>query len=116
MKGIISAWGKILTGYQPNLSIEITRECPLACPGCFAYGGDHLGGDVTLRELRDLKALSSSPPCLRCSTRPVPAASASAIAVRRPPSKTASPCFNQRRYSNVNRRLPNTFAPDLQDP
>jgi hypothetical protein len=55
MKGIISAWGKILGGYQPNLSIEITRECPLACPGCYAYGGDHLGGDVTLRELRDFK-------------------------------------------------------------
>ena len=55
MKGIISAWGKILTGYQPNLSIEITRECPLTCPGCYAYGGDHLGGDVTLREIRDFK-------------------------------------------------------------
>ena len=55
MKGIISAWGKILTGRQPNLSIEITRECPLTCPGCYAYGGDHLGGDVTLRELRDYK-------------------------------------------------------------
>jgi len=49
MKGIISAWGQILTGYQPNLSFEITRECPLACPGCYAYGSDHLGGDVTLR-------------------------------------------------------------------
>ena len=55
MRGIISAWGKILMGYQPNLSIEITRECPLTCPGCYAYGGDHLGGDVTLRELRDFK-------------------------------------------------------------
>jgi sulfatase maturation enzyme AslB (radical SAM superfamily) len=55
MKGIIRAWGKILTGYQPNLSIEITRECPLTCPGCYAYGADHLGGDVTLRELQDFK-------------------------------------------------------------
>ena len=55
MKGIFSAWGKILTGHQPNLSIEITRECPLTCPGCYAYGGDHLGGGVTLRELRDYK-------------------------------------------------------------
>src|ERR1043166_5916768 len=52
MEGIIKAWGKILTGYQPNLSIEITRECPLTCPGCYAYGSDHLGGDVTLRELQ----------------------------------------------------------------
>lgn len=35
------------------LSIEITRECPLHCPGCYAYGSDHLGGDVTLRDLND---------------------------------------------------------------
>ena len=53
MEGIIRAWGKILAGYQPNLSIEITRECPLTCPGCYAYGGGHLGGDITLRELQD---------------------------------------------------------------
>lgn len=55
MKGIIGGWAKILSGRRPNLSIEITRECPLTCPGCYAYGGDHLGGDVTLRELRDFK-------------------------------------------------------------
>jgi MoaA/NifB/PqqE/SkfB family radical SAM enzyme len=55
MKGIIRAWGRILAGYQPNLSIEITRECPLTCPGCYAYGSDHLGGNVTLRELQDFK-------------------------------------------------------------
>ena len=55
MEGIIKAWGRILAGYQPNLSIEITRECPLTCPGCYAYGGDHLGGDVTLRQLQDFK-------------------------------------------------------------
>jgi MoaA/NifB/PqqE/SkfB family radical SAM enzyme len=35
------------------LSIEITRECPLHCPGCYAYGENHLGGGVTLRELND---------------------------------------------------------------
>jgi MoaA/NifB/PqqE/SkfB family radical SAM enzyme len=35
------------------LSIEITRECPLRCPGCYAYGDNHLGGEVTLRELSD---------------------------------------------------------------
>src|SRR5580765_6750786 len=55
MEGIITAWGKILRGYRPSLSIEITRECPLRCPGCYAYGDEHLGGDVTLRELRDFK-------------------------------------------------------------
>ncbi len=55
MNGVIRAWGKILGGYRPNLSIEITRECPLRCPGCYAYGDEHLGGGVTLRDVRDLK-------------------------------------------------------------
>jgi MoaA/NifB/PqqE/SkfB family radical SAM enzyme len=55
MDGIFSAWGRILTGYTPALSIEITRECPLRCPGCYAYGDDHLGGDLTLRQVRDFK-------------------------------------------------------------
>jgi organic radical activating enzyme len=53
MEGILGAWGRILAGYQPALSIEITRECPLRCPGCYAYGDEHLGGGVTLREVRD---------------------------------------------------------------
>ncbi len=35
------------------LSIEITRECPLSCPGCYAYGDAHLGGGVTLSQLND---------------------------------------------------------------
>ena len=52
---VVRAWGRILAGYPPNLSIEITRECPLQCPGCYAYGDDHLGGDVTLRGLADYK-------------------------------------------------------------
>jgi MoaA/NifB/PqqE/SkfB family radical SAM enzyme len=55
MEGIVRAWGKILAGYRPNLSIEITRECPLRCPGCYAYGDDHLGGSATLRDLADRK-------------------------------------------------------------
>jgi MoaA/NifB/PqqE/SkfB family radical SAM enzyme len=52
---IVKAWGLILRGYRPNLSIEITRECPLRCPGCYAYGDEHLGGDVVLRQLADYK-------------------------------------------------------------
>jgi MoaA/NifB/PqqE/SkfB family radical SAM enzyme len=52
---VIQAWGRILAGYRPNLSIEITRECPLRCPGCYAYGDEHLGGGVTLRGLTDYK-------------------------------------------------------------
>ena len=52
---IVRAWGKILKGERPSLSIEITRECPLRCPGCYAYDDAHLGGGVTLRDLRDRK-------------------------------------------------------------
>jgi len=50
-----SAWWRILNGHVPLMSIEITRECPLACPGCYAYGENHLGGETTLRQLSDLR-------------------------------------------------------------
>ena len=53
MKAVFSAWGRILAGYRPALAIEITRECPLRCPGCYAYSPEHLGGEVTLRQLHD---------------------------------------------------------------
>lgn len=52
---VVRAWGRILSGHRPNISIEITKECPLRCPGCYAYGDDHLGGGVTLRSLSDFK-------------------------------------------------------------
>ncbi|PYV29775.1 MAG: radical SAM protein, partial [Acidobacteria bacterium] len=52
---ILQAWGKILAGRFPSLSIEVTRECPLSCPGCYAYGNDHLGGALVLRGVRDFK-------------------------------------------------------------
>jgi len=55
MDWILPSWGRVLTGYAPALSIEITRECPLQCPGCYAYGEDHLGGELTLRQVRDFK-------------------------------------------------------------
>lgn len=55
MEGVFGAWGRILTGRHPSLAIEITRECPLRCPGCYAYGADHLGGVTTLRQVRDYK-------------------------------------------------------------
>lgn len=55
MEGLFAAWGRILAGRPPALSIEITRECPLRCPGCYAYGDDHLGGELTLRDVRDFK-------------------------------------------------------------
>jgi MoaA/NifB/PqqE/SkfB family radical SAM enzyme len=53
--GVFAGWGRILAGYHPNLSIEITRECPLRCPGCYAYGDEHLGGGVVLRQMADYK-------------------------------------------------------------
>jgi MoaA/NifB/PqqE/SkfB family radical SAM enzyme len=52
---LIQSWGKILGGKIPILSIEITRECPLHCPGCYAYGDDHLGGETLLKDVRDFK-------------------------------------------------------------
>lgn len=54
-KEILPAWGRILRGYYPALSIEITRECPLRCPGCYAYETQHLGPLGPLRTLTDYK-------------------------------------------------------------
>ena len=51
---VIRAWGKILRGRRPFLSLEITRECPLRCPGCYAYEVAHLGTAGPLRQLGDL--------------------------------------------------------------
>ena len=55
---LMQSWGKIFRGKSPLLSIEITRECPLSCPGCYAYGESHLGGETTLTR------------CFRFSRRP----------------------------------------------
>ncbi len=52
---VLAAWLRILSGRSPLISIEITRECPLSCPGCYAYNDAHLGGAVTLRELSDFR-------------------------------------------------------------
>jgi MoaA/NifB/PqqE/SkfB family radical SAM enzyme len=52
---VIRSWGRILTGKYPSLSIEITRECPLRCPGCYAYEDDHLRSLGSLRDLSDYK-------------------------------------------------------------
>jgi MoaA/NifB/PqqE/SkfB family radical SAM enzyme len=50
---VLRAWGKILQGKRPSLSIEITRECPLRCPGCYAYEDGHPGDGLNLRQLID---------------------------------------------------------------
>jgi MoaA/NifB/PqqE/SkfB family radical SAM enzyme len=55
MGELMAGWGHILSGRPPMLSIEITRECPLRCPGCYAYGDTHLGGERTLRDLSDFR-------------------------------------------------------------
>src|SRR5580658_9408455 len=52
---IFTAWGRILTGRVPLLSIEITRECPLSCPGCYAYGDTHLGNGTRLTDVSDFR-------------------------------------------------------------
>lgn len=52
---VVRAWGRILSGRQPSLSIEVTRECPLRCPGCYAYEEGHLGEAGPLRSLADYK-------------------------------------------------------------
>jgi MoaA/NifB/PqqE/SkfB family radical SAM enzyme len=54
-RDLVRAWWRVLSGSVPLLSIEITRECPLSCPGCYAYGESHLGNGITLRELHDLR-------------------------------------------------------------
>lgn len=52
---LFRAWGRILAGARPTLSIELTRECPLRCPGCYAYEDAHLGEAGPLRSLADFR-------------------------------------------------------------
>ena len=54
IKPVLQTWGRVLTGRVPTLSIEITRECPLRCPGCYAYEENHLGGKG-LRSVADFE-------------------------------------------------------------
>ncbi|HEV2272630.1 MAG TPA: radical SAM protein [Acidobacteriaceae bacterium] len=52
---VVHAWASILAGRAPSLSIEITKECPLRCPGCYAFDDAHLGSGTQLRQLSDFK-------------------------------------------------------------
>ncbi|HVN79161.1 MAG TPA: radical SAM protein, partial [Terriglobia bacterium] len=54
-KDAFRAWASILRGHRPLLSIEITSECPLRCPGCYAYEPGHLGGLGSLRTSVDFQ-------------------------------------------------------------
>ena len=49
----IPAWGRILRGFRPFLSIEITKECPLKCPGCYAYEPGHLNDGRSIVSLTE---------------------------------------------------------------
>ncbi len=52
---IFPVWLRILQGYRPFLSIEITHECPLHCPGCYAYDENHLNNGKTIRQVSELR-------------------------------------------------------------
>ena len=52
---VLRAWALILSGREPSLSIEITRQCPLACPGCYAYSDSHLGDSGPLSGINEFK-------------------------------------------------------------
>ena len=54
VKPVLQTWGRTLRGRVPSLSIEITRECPLHCPGCYAYQDGNLG-TTNLRSLADFR-------------------------------------------------------------
>jgi len=51
---IIPAWRMVLEGRRPFLSIELTQECPLRCPGCYAQGVDHAGNSNSIDKSADL--------------------------------------------------------------
>ncbi|HSU30958.1 MAG TPA: radical SAM protein [Bryobacteraceae bacterium] len=56
LSNVFQSWGKVLAGNIPMLSIEVTRECPLRCPGCYAYGESHLGeGGPNLKSVSDYR-------------------------------------------------------------
>lgn len=52
---LLWSWGKLLRGKTPLLSIEVTRECPLRCPGCYAYVAGHAGGGENLRDMTEFR-------------------------------------------------------------
>lgn len=52
---ILPVWIRILQGYRPFLSIEITRECPLHCPGCYAYDENHMNNGEIPRQVSEFQ-------------------------------------------------------------
>jgi hypothetical protein len=54
-KDLFRAWSCMVAVRRPSLSIEVTRECPLRCPACYAYQDNHFGEGISLRQLADKK-------------------------------------------------------------
>jgi MoaA/NifB/PqqE/SkfB family radical SAM enzyme len=54
-RDLLWSWGKLLCGKTPLLSIEVTRECPLNCPGCYAYAQGHAGSGANLRDMTEFR-------------------------------------------------------------
>ncbi len=52
---VVRGWGLILAGSAPFMSIEITRRCPLSCPGCYAYCDSHLGAAGSLAKISEFE-------------------------------------------------------------
>jgi MoaA/NifB/PqqE/SkfB family radical SAM enzyme len=50
---LIRGWGRVLTGYHPSLSVEITHDCPLHCPGCYAYNPQRLESIGSLKSVEE---------------------------------------------------------------
>jgi MoaA/NifB/PqqE/SkfB family radical SAM enzyme len=42
---LLRAWHRVLLGYPPAISVEVTKRCPLKCPGCYAYSPHHYNGN-----------------------------------------------------------------------
>jgi organic radical activating enzyme len=52
-RDVFPSWGRILSGYRPFLALEITKVCPLNCPGCYAFHPNHIGEGFGLHEVAD---------------------------------------------------------------
>ncbi len=52
---VMRAWGRILAGSAPSMSIEITPRCPLSCPGCYAYRESHVGSAGSLSNIDEFE-------------------------------------------------------------
>ena len=54
---LLPAWGQLLRGRRPLLSMGTTKARPLRCPGCYAYESNHVPPGVGLQQLADYHGL-----------------------------------------------------------